>query len=84
MLDLNTLKQGWEIKKVATRCSYLVYGEPAGIQTPTLLIRSQMLYSVKLQVQKVKNVVFFAFRTANVKNKFSRQNTSVLPWQQKG
>ena len=24
-------------------------GEPAGIQTPTLLIRSQMLYSVKLQ-----------------------------------
>ena len=23
--------------------------EPAGIQTPTLLIRSQMLYSVKLQ-----------------------------------
>ena len=49
MLDLNTLKQGWEIKKVATRCSYLVYGEPAGIQTPTLLIRSQMLYSVKLQ-----------------------------------
>ena len=26
-------------------------GEPAGIQTPSLLIRSQMLYSVKLQVQ---------------------------------
>jgi hypothetical protein len=25
--------------------------EPAGIQTPTLLIRSQMLYSVKLQAQ---------------------------------
>lgn len=24
-------------------------GEPAGIQTPSLLIRSQMLYSVKLQ-----------------------------------
>jgi hypothetical protein len=26
-------------------------GEPVGIQTPSLLIRSQMLYSVKLQAQ---------------------------------
>ena len=25
--------------------------EPAGIQTPSLLIRSQMLYSVKLQAR---------------------------------
>ena len=28
--------------------------EPAGIQTPTLLIRSQMLYSVKLRVLKIE------------------------------
>ena len=28
-----------------------LYSEPAGIQTPSLLIRSQMLYSVKLQAQ---------------------------------
>lgn len=28
-----------------------VLSEPAGIQTPSLLIRSQMLYSVKLQAQ---------------------------------
>ena len=27
----------------------LISSEPAGIQTPSLLIRSQMLYSVKLQ-----------------------------------
>ncbi len=26
-------------------------GEPAGIQTPSLLIRSQMLYSIKLQAR---------------------------------
>lgn len=31
--------------------NWLVLSEPAGIQTPTLLIRSQMLYSVKLQAR---------------------------------
>ena len=32
--------------------------DPAGIQTPTLLIRSQMLYSVKLR----DHLLYFGFR----------------------
>ena len=32
-------------------------GEPAGIQTPSLLIRSQMLYSVKLQALLMSRIL---------------------------
>jgi hypothetical protein len=32
--------------------SVRILSEPAGIQTPSLLIRSQMLYSVKLQARQ--------------------------------
>ena len=46
--------------------------EPAGIQTPSLLIRSQMLYSVKLQAHSID--LLSIFRSANVKNKFTQQN----------
>jgi hypothetical protein len=53
--------------------------EPAGIQTPSLLIRSQMLYSVKLQARfKV-----LKFWTANVKNKLTQQNKTIWPCHQK-
>ena len=41
-----------------------IVSEPVGIQTPNLLIRSQMLYSVKLQAHE---------RDANVKDKSKRQ-----------
>jgi hypothetical protein len=34
-------------------CPVLKKSEPGGIQTPNLLIRSQMLYSVKLQAHFV-------------------------------
>ena len=53
--------------------------EPAGIQTPSLLIRSQMLYSVKLQALFFKS----KFWTANVKNKLTQQNKTVWPHRQK-
>ena len=32
-------------------CKWLFLSDPGGIQTPNLLIRSQMLYSVKLRGQ---------------------------------
>jgi hypothetical protein len=40
-------------KELQFRCNSLVFSGPAGIQTPNLLIRSEMLYSVKLQAQNV-------------------------------
>jgi hypothetical protein len=55
-----------------------LYSEPAGIQTPSLLIRSQMLYSVKLQAPEAK------FWIANVKNKSTQQNKTIWPCHQKG
>ena len=53
----------------------LGFSEPAGIQTPSLLIRSQMLYSVKLQAL----IEVVIFRTANVNNKFTRPNKRFGP-----
>jgi hypothetical protein len=38
-----------QIKKTAKIMTVFLGSEPVGIQTPSLLIRSQMLYSVKLQ-----------------------------------
>ncbi len=50
----------------------------AGIQTPNLLIRSQMLYSIELRVRFVcGNGVNFG--SANVKNKFTQQNKWFCP-----
>jgi hypothetical protein len=40
-----------ENKKPDSHGYQVIKSEPAGIQTPTLLIRSQMLYSVKLQAR---------------------------------
>ncbi len=43
---------GYERKEsYKLNCNSLIFSEPAGIQTPSLLIRSQMLYSVKLQAR---------------------------------
>ncbi len=36
---------------VLTACSHLIFSAPEGSRTPNLLIRSQMLYPVKLRVQ---------------------------------
>ena len=55
----------------------------AGIQTPNLLIRSEMLYSVKLQAQYHSKtfpiVIVDDFWTANVNNKFTRPNKRFGP-----
>ena len=65
---LDDLKQ----KGTVTRLRVTVPGgEPAGIQTPTLLIRSQMLYSVKLQAQYFRSA---QNGSANVKNNLKPQN----------
>ena len=51
-----------------------------GIQTPNLLIRSQMLYSVELRVRfmnladPVIGAFGYEFWTANVENKLSQPN----------
>ena len=54
--------------------------EPAGIQTPNLLIRSQMLYSVKLQVPKSLAIGICSFKnwTANLKIKITQQNKTIF------
>ena len=46
--------------------------EPAGIQTPSLLIRSQMLYSVKLQAQNaVRHLLMCKSRLINYLAQFA-------------
>ena len=40
-------------KRVTTKIATLIlFGEPEGTRTPNLLIRSQVLYPIKLQVHK--------------------------------
>lgn len=40
-------------KKKAPALLQVLFGEPEGTRTPNLLIRSQVLYPIKLQVQNV-------------------------------
>gem|GEM_PF-6078603 len=46
---------------------------PVGIQTPNLLIRSQMLYSIELRARVICEWCV-CFGSANVNNKFTRAN----------
>jgi hypothetical protein len=66
----SSLFQSLAKEKAAICITASLSGEPAGIQTPNLLIRSQTLYSVKLQARSQKNVCKFRIINCAAKDGF--------------
>jgi hypothetical protein len=71
-------------KKILSESPTGYVSGPVGIQTPNLLIRSQMLYSVELRARLMfQKLLPDSYRddfwTANVNNKFTRPNKRFGP-----